>query len=162
MSMSKLLKEFKEFAVRGNVIDLAVGVIIGGAFGKIVTSLVNDIIMPPIGMLLGNVNFTDLYFSLEPERTMVDGKHISLAQATDAGVAVIAYGQFINIMLNFIIVAFCIFLMVKGINSLHRKKEAPAKAEPTTKECPFCLSTIPVKATRCGHCTSQLVQEEAR
>ncbi|MBJ6360450.1 large conductance mechanosensitive channel protein MscL [Paenibacillus sp. GCM10012307] len=160
--MAKLLKEFKEFAVRGNVIDLAVGVIIGGAFGKIVTSLVNDIIMPPIGMLLGNVNFTDLYISLEPERTLVDGKHISLTKATEAGVAVIAYGQFVNIILNFMIVAFCIFVLVKAINSLHRKKEEPVTdGEPTTKECPYCLSEIPVKATRCGHCTSQLAQETA-
>ncbi|WP_028563064.1 large conductance mechanosensitive channel protein MscL [Paenibacillus pinihumi] len=161
--MSKLLKEFKEFAVRGNVIDLAVGVIIGGAFGKIVTSVVNDIIMPPIGMLLGNVNFTDLYISLEPERSMVDGKHISLAKAAEAGVPVIAYGQFVNVILNFLIVAFCIFILVKAINSLHRKKEEPAaEEEPATKECPFCLSEIPLKATRCGHCTSQLAEEQAR
>ncbi|GGG23623.1 large conductance mechanosensitive channel protein MscL [Paenibacillus abyssi] len=162
--MGNLVKEFKEFAVKGNVIDLAVGVIIGGAFGKIVTSLVNDIIMPPFGKLLGNVNFADLFINLEPERRLENGEPItSLAQATGAGVPVIAYGQFINITINFLIVAFCIFLFIKGINSLRRKNEEAEKppAAPTEKECPYCLSKVPVKASRCAHCTSHLVEEKA-
>nr|WP_276310900.1 large-conductance mechanosensitive channel protein MscL [Paenibacillus paeoniae] len=142
----KFVNEFKEFAMRGNVVDLAVGVIIGGAFGKIVTSLVNDMIMPPIGYLLGEVDFRDLQITLGKET------------AGDAAPAVIRYGEFINTILDFMIVAFCIFLLVKGINALRRKKEAPpaAKAEPTEKECPYCMSQVPVKATRCKHCTSQL------
>lgn len=145
----KIIKEFKEFAMRGNVIDLAVGVIIGGAFGKIVTSLVNDIIMPPIGWLLGEVDFKDLKIPL------VDMSQ--LKEADKATAPVIAYGQFINVMLDFIIVAFCIFLLVKVINVLRRKEKSEEKAaEPTEKECPYCLSQVPVKATRCKHCTSQL------
>lgn len=161
-----LVKEFKEFAVRGNVIDLAVGVIIGGAFGKIVTSIVNDILMPPIGKLLGGANFNDLFINLDPEKTLPGGGEIhSLAQANEAGAAVIAYGQFINTMLDFLIIAFCVFLLVKGINLLRRSQEAK-KAEPeaekTTKECPFCLSEIPIKAVRCSHCTSHLGEETAK
>ncbi|GGH38043.1 large conductance mechanosensitive channel protein MscL [Paenibacillus segetis] len=147
-----IAKEFKEFAIRGNVIDLAVGVIIGGAFGKIVTSVVNDILMPPIGKLLGGVNFTDLYINLD------GGEYASLAQAKDAGAAVIAYGQFINTLIDFLIVALCIFFLVKGINFLRRDKQEQEQPEPvsTQKECPYCYSEIPVKATRCGHCTSML------
>ena len=145
----KILKEFKEFAVKGNVIDLAVGVIIGGAFGKIVTSLVNDIIMPPIGRLLGEVNFKDLkYYLVETDGMTPEAK---------ATAAAINYGQFINIMLDFMIVAFCIFMLVKGINFLrnsNKKDETPAK--PTEKECPRCLSQVPIKATRCKYCTSEL------
>jgi len=146
-----IMKEFKEFAMRGNVIDLAVGVIIGGAFGKIVTSLVNDIIMPPIGKLVGNVDFKDLKIDLYSAED---------AEALGAGAtASINYGNFINIMIDFIIVAFCIFLLVKGINILrskaHPEKEA-APAKPTEKECPYCLSQVPIKATRCKHCTSEL------
>jgi len=163
--MKSILKEFRTFAVRGNVIDLAVGVIIGGAFGKIVTSIVNDLIMPPIGMLLGDMNFKDLYINLKdidksgalPDGTPVDS--LSLAQAQQNGIPVIAYGQFINVVLDFLIVAVCVFLLVKLINSLHRKQEEKPEeksAEPTEKECPYCLSNVPIKATRCKHCTSQL------
>jgi large conductance mechanosensitive channel len=145
-----MIKEFKEFAMRGNVIDLAVGIIIGAAFGGIVSSLVSDIITPPIGKIMGNVNFSDLFISLDPDKT----KDItSLAQAKEAGAAVIAYGSFINTVINFVIVAFCVFLLVKTMNRM----KAPQQAGPaTTKDCPFCLSTIPVKATRCAHCTSEI------
>ncbi|MFC4775956.1 large-conductance mechanosensitive channel protein MscL [Paenibacillus sp. GCM10023252] len=157
----KIVKEFKEFAMRGNVIDLAVGVIIGGAFGKIVTSLVNDIIMPPVGVLLNGADFKDLYINLEKDKIADDGTVVdSLAKAVEKGEAVIAYGQFINVLLDFLLVALCVFALVKGINMLHRLKlreeaDAPA-AEPAEKECPYCLSKVPVKATRCAHCTSQL------
>jgi large conductance mechanosensitive channel len=147
--MSKMLKEFKEFAMRGNVVDLAVGIIIGAAFGRIVTSIVNDIIMPPIGKLMGNVNFADLFVSLDPEKTR---GITSLAQAKATGAAVIAYGQFINTVIDFVIVAFSIFLLVKGINRLKR----PAPVTPTTKPCSYCLLDVPLKATRCPHCTSEL------
>ncbi len=147
--MSKMLKEFKEFAMRGNVVDLAVGIIIGAAFGRIVTSIVNDIIMPPIGKLMGNVNFGDLFVSLDPAKTLGIA---SLAQAKATGAAVIAYGQFINTVIDFVIVAFAIFLLVKGINSLQR----PAPVTPTTKPCSYCLLDVPLKATRCPHCTSEL------
>ncbi|KEO83863.1 large conductance mechanosensitive channel protein MscL [Tumebacillus flagellatus] len=141
-----MLKEFKEFALRGNLIDLAIGVIVGGAFQKIVTSLVNDVIMPPIGMLVGRVDFSDLFLSL-------DGGHYgSLAEAKKAGAATLNYGQFLNNVLDFLIVAFVIFLVVRQINRLKRKEGKPV----TTKECQYCLSTIPLKATRCGHCTSEL------
>lgn len=158
----KIIKEFKEFAVKGNVIDLAVGVIIGAAFGKIVTSLVNDIIMPAIGRILGGADFKDLFINLNPEKTATieaGGKAIdSLKNAADNGIAVIAYGQFINVLLDFFIVAVCIFFLVKVINVLRRNKpeEVVAEAEPTEKECPYCLSQVPIKATRCKHCTSQL------
>ena len=147
--MKNFMKEFKEFALRGNVIDLAIGIVIGAAFGKIITSLVNDIIMPPIGMLLGGVNFADLFWALD------GSTYDSLAAATDAGAPVIAYGNFIMTIIDFIIVAFVIFLVVRWFNSL-KKQPAPAPAEPTTKECPFCHTDIPIKATRCPHCTSQL------
>ncbi|OBZ11174.1 large-conductance mechanosensitive channel protein MscL [Bacillus sp. FJAT-26390] len=144
----KIIKEFKEFAMKGNVIDLAVGVIIGGAFGKIVTSLVNDIIMPPIGRILGGVDFKDLKIPLYSKANE------PVDQAT---APYINYGQFINVMLDFLIVAFCIFLLVKVINVLRRsEKKQEAPVEVTEKECPYCLSKVPVKATRCKHCTSQL------
>ncbi|OPZ22848.1 MAG: Large-conductance mechanosensitive channel [candidate division BRC1 bacterium ADurb.BinA364] len=146
----KMLSEFKEFAMRGNVVDLAVGIIIGAAFGKIVSSLVGDIIMPPIGKIMGGVNFSDLFISLDPEKTEGIG---SLAKAQEAGAAVIAYGAFINTVIDFIIVAFCIFMLVKAMNRL---KKQPAAAPATTKDCPFCLSAIPIKATRCAHCTSDV------
>jgi large conductance mechanosensitive channel len=147
-------KEFKEFAMRGNVIDLAVGVIIGAAFGKIVSSLVNDVVMPPIGKLLGNVNFSDLFWSLDPEKT---ADITSLAQARAAGAAVIAYGAFLNNVLDFLIIAVCIFLGVKAVNQLQRRiAPPPPTADPDAKECPFCISKIPAKATRCPHCTSEL------
>jgi large conductance mechanosensitive channel len=140
-------KEFKQFIARGNVIDLAVAVIIGAAFGKTVTSLVNDILMPPIGLLLGNVDFTNLFITLS------GGSYATLAEAQAAGAATINYGVFINTVIDFLIVAFAIFLLVRQVNRL--KKPAPP-AEPTTKACPYCLSEIPIKATRCPHCTSEL------
>ena len=140
-------KEFKTFIARGNVVDLAVGVIIGAAFGKIVTSFVNDILMPPIGLLLGSVNFADLFITLS------GGAYNTLEEAQAAGAATINYGVFINTIVDFLIVAFVIFLLVKQVNRL--KKPEPT-AEPTTKECPYCLSAIPIKATRCPHCTSEI------
>ncbi len=142
-------KELKAFIMRGNVLDLAVAVIIGGAFGKIVSSLVNDIIMPPIGLLLNGVNFVDLFWAMNGE------KYVSLAAAQAAGAPVLAYGSFIKNVVDFLIVAIVIFLIIKGINSLS-KKPAPAPAAPTTKECPYCCSTIALKATRCPNCTSEL------
>lgn len=142
-----MLKEFKEFAIRGNVVDLAIAVIIGGALGRIITSLVNDIIMPPLGLLLGDVNFADLFLSLNGK------KYDSLAAAQAAGAATLNYGVFINTIIDFIIVAFVIFLIVKGINRL---KRAPAPSAPTTKECPHCFTQIPIPATRCPNCTSDL------
>jgi large conductance mechanosensitive channel len=142
-------KEFKEFVSRGNVLDLAVGIIIGVAFGKIVTSLVNDIIMPPIGLLLGKVDFNNLFINLS------DKPYATLAAAKEAGAATINYGVFINTVIEFIIVALVIFLLVRQINKLMRKPEA-APAAPTTKECPYCYSTIPIQATRCPSCTSEL------
>jgi large conductance mechanosensitive channel len=148
-----MIKEFKEFAMRGNVVDMAVGIIIGGAFGKIVSSAVSDVIMPPIGKAMGNVNFGDLFFNLDRSK----GEFASLTQAKAAGAAVIAYGAFINTVIDFVIVAFCIFMMIKLMNSLKRKEEtAPPTPEPSTKNCEYCLSAIPIKATRCPHCTSQV------
>ena len=140
-------KEFKAFIMRGNVMDLAIAVIIGAAFGKIVTSLVNDIIMPPIGKLLGGVDFANLYWNLS------GGSYDSLAAAKEAGAATINYGVFLNAVIDFIIVAFVIFLIVKAINKM---KKQPAPADPTTKDCPFCLSKVAIKATRCPFCTSEL------
>jgi large conductance mechanosensitive channel len=131
-----MLKEFKTFIMRGNVMDLAVGVIIGGAFGKIVTSLVSDILMPLIGLIVGGIDFTGLAFSL--------------------GSAKVTYGNFINNIIDFIIIALVIFLMVKGINSMQKKPEPTPAADPITKECPHCFTIIPIKATRCPHCTSEL------
>lgn len=142
-------KEFKEFIMRGNVIDLAVGIIIGAAFGKIVTSLVNDIIMPPIGLLLGKVDFSNLFINLSGQ------PYATLAEAKDAGAATINYGLFINNVIDFLIVAVAVFLVVRAVNRLRRKPEA-APAVPTTKECPYCFTAIPIKATRCPNCTSQL------
>jgi large conductance mechanosensitive channel len=144
-----MFKEFKEFAVRGNMVDLAVGLIMGVAFGQIITSLVNDIIMPPIGMILGRINFADLFISLSGT------VYPSLTDAKKAGAATLNYGLFLNTVINFIIVAFVVFLLVKQMNRLKRQPEA-APSAPTTKECAYCLSTIPIKATRCPHCTSQL------
>lgn len=147
-----MLKEFKEFAMRGNVLDMAVGIIIGAAFGKIVDSLVTDVIMPPIGLVLGKVDFSNLFISLSG----VD--FASLADAKKAGAATLNYGVFINTCLNFVIVAFAVFLLIKQVNRLQRKAEEapPAPAEPTAKDCPYCFSSIPIKATRCPHCTSEL------
>ncbi|MFZ5797765.1 MAG: large conductance mechanosensitive channel protein MscL [Desulfobulbaceae bacterium] len=148
-----MFKEFKEFAMRGNVVDMAVGIIIGGAFGTIVKSLVEDVLMPPIGLLLGGVDFTNFFLTLREGTTA--GPYASLAAARDAGAVLISYGVFLNAVISFLIVAFAVFLLIKGINKLQREKEAPP-AEPTTKECPFCLSAVAIKATRCPHCTSTL------
>ncbi len=149
--MRKLLDEFKEFIMRGSVVDLAVGFIVGAAFSGIVTSLVNDILMPPFGLLLGKVDFSNLFVSLT-------GQHYSsLAAAKAAGAATINYGLFINGLINFIIVAFVLFLVIHSVSQLRRKKEA-ASAEPATKGCPFCCTDIPVKATRCPNCTSELAK----
>ena len=143
-----MLKEFKEFAMRGNAVDLAVGVIIGAAFGKIVTSLVEDVLMPPIGQLLGKVDFSGLFISLS-------GKSFdTLQHAKDAGVATLNYGLFLNNVINFLIIAFVVFLVVQQMNRLTKKPEAAAA--PTTKVCPQCAMTIPLAAKRCGHCTSQV------
>jgi large conductance mechanosensitive channel len=143
-----MFKEFREFAMRGNVLDMAVGIIIGVTFGAIVTSLVNDIIMPPIGFALGRIDFSNLFVNLS------GGSYASLSAAEEAGAVTINYGAFINTVVNFIIVAFVLFLVVRSMNKLRRKEETPA--EPTTKDCPFCLTQISIKATRCPHCTSQL------
>lgn len=142
-----MFKEFRTFIVRGNVLDLAIAVIMGAAFGQIVTSLVNDIIMPPIGLVLGKVNFTNLYINLSSKH------YASLAQAKAAGAPTINYGSFINTILNFLIIAFVIFIVIRQVNRL--KKPAPVVA-PTTKSCAFCISEIPLEATRCPHCTSVL------
>jgi large conductance mechanosensitive channel len=149
-----MLKEFKEFAMKGNVVDMAVGIIIGAAFGTIVTSLVGDVIMPPIGLLLGNVDFSNLFIILK-EGAKAPGPYASLAAAKAGGAVTMNIGVFINTIISFVIVAFAIFLLIRSINKL--KKEAPAApAVPTTKDCPYCLSTVPIKATRCSHCTSEL------
>jgi len=144
-----MFKEFKEFAMRGNVMDMAIGIILGAAFGKIVSSFVKDVLMPPIGKLMGNVDFSNLFIMLS------DGEYASLAEAQEAGAATLNYGVFINTVLDFVIVAFAIFIVVKQMNRLKKKEEAPP-AEPTTKSCPKCLMEIPIKATRCGHCTSEV------
>jgi large conductance mechanosensitive channel len=149
-----MLKEFKEFAMRGNVVDMAVGIIIGAAFGTIVKSLVSDVIMPPIGLALGNVDFSNLFIILKHGAEMA-GPYASLADAQTAGAVTLNYGTFINTIISFIIVAFAVFMLIRSINKLKRKEEAPP-AEPTTKECPHCFSTIPIKATRCPMCTSEL------
>lgn len=147
-----MLKEFKEFVMRGNVVDMAVGIIIGVAFGKIISSFVKDILMPPIGLLLGKVNFSNLFIDLS-------GKNFAtLEEATKAGAATINYGLFFNTILDFVIVAFAVFLMIRQINRLKREPEA-VPAAPDTKECPFCLSAVPLKAVRCPHCTSELKGE---
>ncbi|WP_350143492.1 large conductance mechanosensitive channel protein MscL [Haliea sp.] len=148
-----MLKEFKEFAMRGNVVDMAVGIIIGGAFGTIVKSLVNDVMMPPIGLLLGGVDFSDLFITLK--EGAVAGPYATLASAQSAGAVTVSYGLFINAVISFLIVAFAVFLLIRGLNRMKREEEAPAAA-PTDKECPHCLSRIPIKATRCAHCTSEL------
>lgn len=144
-----MLKEFKEFAMRGNVVDMAIGVIIGGAFGKIVTSFTSDVLMPPIGLLLGRVDFSSLFLNLSGT------PYPSLAEAKKAGAATINYGVFLNTVLDFLIVAFVLFLMIRQLNALLAPKPAPP-GEPTTKDCPYCLSQIPLQATRCAHCTSQI------
>ena len=147
-----MFKEFKDFAMRGNVVDMAVGIIIGAAFGTIVKSLVSDIIMPPIGLLLGNVDFANLFLVLK-QGAAAAGPYANLAAAQEAGAVTLNYGMFINTVVSFLIVAFAVFMVIKQINRL-KKEEAPAP--PNTKSCPFCLSTIAIKATRCPHCTSEV------
>jgi large conductance mechanosensitive channel len=148
-----MLKEFKEFAMKGNVIDMAVGIIIGAAFGTIVNSLVQDVIMPPIGLLLGNVDFTNIFAVLKEGK--VTGPYASVAAAKSAGAVTVNFGVFINTIISFILIAFAVFLLVRTINKLRREEEAPPPV-PTTKECTYCFSNIPIKATRCPNCTSEL------
>ncbi|MHB8880962.1 MAG: large-conductance mechanosensitive channel protein MscL [Thermodesulfovibrionales bacterium] len=148
-----MFKEFKEFAVKGNVMDMAVGIIIGAAFGTIVTSFVADIIMPPIGLLMGNVDFSNLFILLKEGKTA--GPYASVATAKAAGAVTMNIGLFINTLISFIIVALSVFMVVKSMNKLNREKEAPAAA-PVTKECPFCLSVIALKAVKCPHCTADI------
>jgi large conductance mechanosensitive channel len=146
-----MFKEFKEFAMRGNVVDMAVGIVIGAAFGLIVKSLVDDVLMPPIGLLLGSVDFSSLFWVLKPGSTA--GPYPTVAAAKQAGAVTINIGMFINTIINFIIIAFAIFMVVKSMNRM--KREQPA-AEPTTKDCPYCCSAIPIQACRCPHCTAEL------
>jgi len=148
-----MVKEFKEFAVKGNVMDMAVGIIIGAAFGTIVKSLVADVIMPPIGLLLGNADFSNLFIVLKDAAAA--GPFATVAAANEAGAVTLNYGVFINTIISFVIVAFAIFMVIRSMNKLKRKEEAPAAA-PTTRECPFCFTAVSLKATRCPSCTSEL------
>jgi large conductance mechanosensitive channel len=148
-----MMKDFRDFISRGNVVDLAVGVIIGAAFGKIVTTLVEGVIMPPIGLLLGRIDFSSMFLTLDSSK----GLPMSLAEAKTKGIPVIAYGQFLNDIIGFLIVALAVFVLVKQVNRLKSSFETPAvAAAPPTKECPFCAEAIPVRAKRCPRCTSQL------
>lgn len=149
-----MLKEFKEFAIKGNVLDMAVGIIIGAAFGTIVKSLVDDVLMPPIGILLGNVDFSAFFIILKEGTGLPP--YNTLVEAKNAGAVTLNYGTFINNIISFLIVAFSVFLVIKGMNKLRREKEAAPAPEPTTKDCPHCFSKIPIKATRCPACTSEL------
>jgi len=144
-----MFKEFKEFAMRGSVLDLAVGIIIGGAFGKIVSSFVSDVLMPPLGLLLGRMDFSNLFVSLNGQQ------YASLQAAKAAGAPTLNFGMFANTVIDFLFVAFAVFLLVRTVNRLKRQQEAPPAA-PSTKDCPYCLSAIPLAASRCPHCTSQL------
>ncbi len=149
-----MIKEFKEFAVKGNVVDMAIGIVIGAAFGAIIKSLVADVIMPPIGLLLGNVDFSNLFIVLK-EGAKAAGPYAALAEAKAAGAVTVNYGLFINTIISFLIIAFAIFIVIKQINNL-KKKEEPKPVSPTTKDCPNCFTTIHIKATRCPNCTSEL------
>jgi len=149
-----MFKEFKEFAMRGNVVDMAVGIILGGAFGLIAKTLVSDVLMPPIGLLLGGVDFSNLFIVLKEGATTA-GPYASLADAQAAGAVTVNYGVFLNTVVSFLIVAFAVFLLIRGLNRLQRKEE-PAPAAPTTRKCPYCISEIAIEATRCAHCTAQL------
>jgi large conductance mechanosensitive channel len=149
---ASMWKEFKEFALRGNVVDMAVGIIIGAAFGTIVKSLIDDVVMPPIGLLLGGVDFANLFVLLK--QGAPEAPYASLADAQAAGAVTINYGVFLNAVISFLVVVLVMFFLIRMMNRMRREEEAPA--EPTTKECPFCLSTIPIKATRCAFCTSEL------
>ncbi|MFZ3071252.1 MAG: large conductance mechanosensitive channel protein MscL [Anaerolineaceae bacterium] len=161
--MKKLVNDFRDFLVKGNALNLAVGVIIGSAFGSVVNGLVNDVIMPPIGLLLGNVNFSDLYIQLNKHAVQLPPK-TTLVAALERGAVVLAYGNFLTTVINFVIVAFCIFLMIRGLKQVKEaaeklgKHEEATAAEPIEKTCPFCQTDIPLKAIRCPHCTSQLEQ----
>ena len=146
-----MLKEFREIAMRGNVVDSAVGIIIGAAFGAIVKSLVDDVLMPPIGLLLGEVDFSNLFVVLREGATA--GPYLSVAAATEAGAVTVNYGLFVNAIIRFVIVAFAVFMVIRNVNRLKRAEEPVA---PTTKDCPHCATAIPLTATRCPHCTSQL------
>ncbi len=148
-----MFKEFKEFAMKGNMVDMAVGIIIGAAFGTIITSLVSDVIMPPVGLLLGNVDFANLFVLLKEGK--VPGPYESLAFAKAAGAITLNYGVFINTIVSFLIIVFSVFLIILNINKLRRQEEAKPTV-PTTKDCPYCLSVIPIKATRCAYCTVEL------
>ena len=148
-----MFKEFKEFAMRGNVVDMAVGIVIGAAFGTIVKSFVSDVLMPPIGLLLGGVDFSNLFAVVKAGDPA--GPYAALADAQAAGAVTVNYGMFINTVISFLIVAVAVFLVIKAINSMKREEEAPPE-EPTTKECEFCFSEISIKATRCPACTSQI------
>ncbi|MCH7662765.1 MAG: large-conductance mechanosensitive channel protein MscL [Chloroflexi bacterium] len=148
-----MLKEFREFAMRGNVLDMAVGIIIGAAFGSIISSMVADVITPPIGLLLGSVDFTDLYLVLQTGTPA--GPYASLDLAKQAGAVTVNYGLFLNTLVNFIIVAFAMFLLIRSINRIQREEDAPSP-EATTKDCPHCFSEISIKATRCPNCTTRL------
>jgi len=148
-----MFKEFREFAMRGNVVDMAVGIIIGGAFGTIVKSMVDDVLMPPIGLLLGGVDFSNFFIVLKSGAA--PGPYAALADARAAGAVTLNYGVFVNAIISFLIVALAVFFLIRAINSM-RREEKPAPAPATTKECSFCASTISIKATRCPHCTSQL------
>jgi large conductance mechanosensitive channel len=150
-----MFKDFKEFVMRGNVVDMAIGIVIGAAFGTIVKSFVDDVLMPPIGLLLGNVDFSNLFITLK-EGAKAAGPYASLAAAKAAGAVTLNWGTFINTIISFLIIAFAVFLVIKGINRMKREKEAPP-AEPANKDCPFCFTAIPIRASRCPHCTSQLV-----
>ena len=159
--MKKIFEEFKSFIMKGNALDLAIGVIIGSAFGSVVNGVVNDLLMPPLGLLLGNVNFSVLYIQLNRKAVEL-APQTTLAAAKEQGAVVLAYGNFITTILNFVIIAFCVFLLVKGIQKLKgsasklKKDEASKPVEPTEKLCPFCQTSIPVKAVRCPNCTSEL------
>jgi len=148
-----MIKEFKKFAMRGNVLDMAVGIIIGAAFGTIVKTLVDDVLMPPLGLMIGNVDFSNLFIVLKEGTTA--GPYESLSSAKNAGAVILSYGLFLNTIINFIIVAFAVFMLIKGFNAATKKEEIK-DAAPTTKHCTYCDSVIPLKATRCPNCTSQL------
>ena len=150
-----MLKEFKEFAMRGNVMDMAVGIVIGAAFGTIIKSLVADVIMPPIGLLLGGVDFANLFVVLK-QGAAISTPYASLADAQAAGAVTINYGAFINTVISFLIVAFAIFLLIKAMNSAKRKEEPAPAVAPTTRKCPHCLSEIPIEAKKCAFCTSSV------
>jgi large conductance mechanosensitive channel len=149
-----MLKEFKTFVMRGNVLDMAVGIIIGAAFGTIVKSLVDDVIMPPIGLLLGNLDFSQLFILLK-DGVKVPGPYATIAEAKAAGAVTLNYGMFINTVITFLIVAFAVFMLIKAVNSVKKKEETPP-AEPNEKECPYCLSKIPIKAKKCSACTADI------